>query len=736
MAANGVAYMAQPLAYSNGQSARNVYRPAMQVSQSGPTYAVTSSPTGKLAVYDPEWHGNAQKASKAARERIAKTQQAVQDLASSDDDDDDGVKYPAGRAENLSKLQSMFIPVLLSTLLEVAFISGMLTWGHGKWHGSPLKQVDSMALLFDDEGHMAWEFWTVFGVCLLGRIAVCIAWNLDVRGARTGRFYGATFMFFSVIQWLFYLTAYYWIYDHLTEVVKAYSAAVDTHVAADGGEIFNSAYQACLTTNGNNKTLCGNVMGGTCKKEYVEGAENCLGEVLVAGTHCCISLHMSLSVPGVAIDPMGHTMDVSIFFMLLQWLAVLALTWVLLDNPLLAKNSAYSAFSKGVFLDILDCVVFSSYITNKLVRFPAYGISPGGEPMKEDPFMMLMLWRTWVAAFSTAIITPVIYTFLMPRALVKVKAEVDQKMEPLTLEKATEQLLINLRKLDREKAMMTLDSALELQKKKYAAAGDKPQPVVVLPKEEEDDDRFFEAFTDRLQDDFRIAEEGRCGTAQWVKGLTYDVEYDDGSSEQVNVRRLEPDMSSHASLFAPGCVEGWCQCSSLSPDDVIEKFDKRAEVLDALRSVIFLEVPFLLWRLWFEWGSLTMTSSVIVYILKNLCWTIYDLMVIFSCSSDDAVLFSSNPIKGFKAFMNTLGLNSIFVGPAGVFALMSKVSNKAVKDSQQAQRERIAMFRTWLMVEKEKVDANNNESASKEMEEEIGKYTLKLKRLDEEIMMW
>lgn len=168
-------------------------------------------------------------------------------------------------------------------------------------------------------------------------------------------------------------------------------------------------------------------------------------------------------------------------------------------------------------------------------------------------------------------------------------------------------------------------------------------------------------------------------------------------------------------------------------DEHVEAWDQRVQMLDALRSLLTLELPFLLWRIYFEWDSLTMASGAFVYILKNLCWAVNDLMIILACGTDSPTLFHANPIKMFTQCLQGTALSSIFVGPAGIISLVATVGNKAVTGRLNARRERLALYRAWLMVEKEKVTIRQKAEAVRDFQSQLDKIDSQIAAIDAEI---
>eukprot|EP00928_Gymnodinium_smaydae_P005857 TRINITY_DN12027_c1_g2_i2.p1 TRINITY_DN12027_c1_g2~~TRINITY_DN12027_c1_g2_i2.p1 ORF type:complete len:756 (-),score=151.50 TRINITY_DN12027_c1_g2_i2:59-2203(-) len=638
------------------------------------------------------------------------------------------------------QLRAFAWPFLLGTCVEALFCYLMCLWSSGsELRGTAL---DLGFTVFWSQSNLELFFWGTFITCLAARICVLFCWCRDETGRFEANSYAAVFMFFSATQWVFYLAAYYWLYDQLTYVERTYEAAIAFGTQSSS----EAAVQDCLRST-SNRSACAGALAAECRRPFAEGLPGCVGHVMVAGQRCCVEELRSLSVPLLEVGLAGRRTDIGVVFMLERWLSVLVMSWFLVDNPLLPPGDAYRSFTDGVWLDVLDAVVFGDYVLHAKVRGPSYGLGGGAK----DPQPLLLLWRTWLLAFLTSVLAPIVYRACSPSAATMASVGAGERPAAhRSLDQCTSELIACLRHLDRRKCRELLDEALTLQHRKYVEASCHDQPVEVsLPRFQPrpffasgfplcrgapsdaspgsdamspNDDGYSSGTPALLRRHTSAATYGaspggsptgfgllaatRPGLARWKTGAVYEVSYEDGhlpATEEVHLRRLAPDLERHGNRCGPGCCSGWLRCGYLGDTaDAAERFERRARLLDSLRSLCFLEVPFLLWRLYFEWDSLGVTSFAALLIAKNFIWAIVDFLTILACGNESATVLAAAPIQTITHFLRGTSISTIWVGPAGVFMLAAQMTQNAVKGGIEEAKARLDVFRTWMLVERAK----------------------------------
>jgi len=208
----------------------------------------------------------------------------------------------------------------------------------------------------------------------------------------------------------------------------------------------------------------------------------------------------------------------------------------------------------------------------------------------------------------------------------------------------------------------------------------------------------------------------RPGMARWKQGTTYTVRYlDEDQSQQeedVQLQRLEPDLENHGhgTACGPGCCAGWFRCSYLSTAaDPEEQYDRRAKFVDSFRSLFFLELPFLCWRLYFEWANLGLASFATLLVGKNLVWGVVDFLNILACGNESATILSTKPIQTLTHLLSGTALSSIWVGPSGIFMLAAQMTSTVISDSIEGAKKRLDLYRAWMLVEKTKAGEDANQ---------------------------
>ncbi|CAE7347244.1 unnamed protein product [Symbiodinium microadriaticum] len=302
-----------------------------------------------------------------------------------------------------------------------------------------------------------------------------------------------------------------------------------------------------------------------------------------------------------------------------KWLSILVMTWSLQESPFLPPSPASKDFMNGVWLDILDCFTFVSYIDDPNIQMPSVGLTADGKPSPAGMqyYLERRIWYTWLVSSMCELLSPLIYTWFRYR-----ETEPQDGGKPyVTKDSILQELMERVRVLDKDGAEETLDEAFRMT-----------QADIAEPANENE--------------------------------VTYRVEYDDGSTEDgVELCQLQPTEDQPYADDVESCT-GWCRTSYLRPDDAMTAMQRRAKLIDAFRSVLTLELPFFLWRLWFNWGD---TSGIQVHLLtvKNGLWGFGDLLTILACGNEDAT------IMGYERFMTT--------GPGALTAKVTKYAQKAAK---------------------------------------------------------
>ncbi|CAE8612700.1 unnamed protein product [Polarella glacialis] len=577
--------------------------------------------------------------------------------------------------------------------------------------------------------------WAVFAVCLLARLFVLVLWRTGRPSFQRHRTCSSLFMAFGALQWVFYFSTYFWMYDMSTTVRSKTRISVDI-INADSirTDATNGAsWRECMAFSKDNATACQHVKAARCQTIFAPGKENCVGDVRVGPDRCCIEERKSLFHIPMSLFGFGYV-DVSTVFVFEKWLGILVLSWTLVDSPM-AEYLGTKDFTTDVWLDILDAAVFGDYVLSDQVRFPSYGIAPDGASRPTSNLLMVSVWWTWIIGFLTSILSPILYTICVPAPD---KSVPDTPSTDSLIDVRKKDLHDSLAQLDLRKAQEHVEKLIELQRQKYAEAdqGD-PQSVRVacLHPEMSDSGDSSESDTKWLAVTLKRGGLGirrghptvgfRRAMALRKEGINYEVTYQDAKEphqEMVPLQRIQPDLKSQAKLglCGPGCCKGWLGCMPVwCRGSRREHYKQRATVIDAVRSLLLLEFPFLCWRLWLEWEDLSATSFVTLLIAKNAFWCIMDLLTILACGDDTPRMCFFEPLRTVKALVAGSKLSSIWVGPAGVFMLAGQLASKAVADTLQDTRNKLSAYRAWLQVEKFRARGEGNRADGRQFDDRL-----------------
>ena len=581
-------------------------------------------------------------------------------------------------------------PFIVAVCVECAFCVLMTRWmDESLTHQSPMDRV-----VFAQEKNFKTSLWIVFAVTVLGRL-FCLVWSdTHILQRRSGRVVAMLYIFFGTAQWLFYLSVYYVEVDAASSVRRTHQLNLQIEEIptllsnVKGGDLTK-----CLEQNEWNYKACKFDVQGTCARPYKPGDEyqngDCVSTLVVQGVKCCISEVIKMSPPQMRL--FGHICDVEMIFMVIKWMAVLLMGWTL-RHGFLAGNIGERSFTQGTWLDVLDAVIFSEFLNKNEVRYPAYGFTVDGKPQLRDLRPLAGLYITWLTAFSAVILSRIVYTALVPA----VEENGDAGTKPANAEDAD------------------------------ADTKEAPQgfPVrVVHDQESEEEHRFFTHCTTK---DVQLDLLGRA-VAQ-APG-SYLVTYDDPDVEPevVSADRLAPlldyvvdiqAMEEAAEVRVKAECTGWLDCSTLCVGSRYERFNHRARVLDAMRSLFLLQLPFMLWRLYFDAFTVNVVTlgGNFMLIAKNFVWCLMDLAIILSCTRKDASICSWKPIEFLERAAESR-FGQVWVGPNGMVALVAEVGGSARVAQLERRKAYLESYKRWILSEQAVAHKSQRDLYSRPLQE-------------------
>ncbi|CAK8995523.1 Sulfatase-modifying factor 2 [Durusdinium trenchii] len=400
------------------------------------------------------------------------------------------------------------------------------------------------------------------------------------------------------------------------------------------GRVVTILYMFCGTTQWlfNLSEACDFGVSSNCSLPYVPQHHyvvgDCVSSIEVQGQACCISETLKMGNPRMLVG------------------------WVL-RHGYFAGGVGSTEFTHDSWLDILDAVVFSENLLEPYVRGPAYGISSLGRPELRNVWRFhavqlggsggWMGYATFVVAFLSSIWSCLIYTALVP-----VKEE---------------------------------EALLDAELAEFQSTEDGHHVMVQQELFEEDEDGRSYACRDLLCSGpvFRV---GRAVCAQ--KGA-YKVHFlDDMEPEEgiFQLHELLPDLSKDEELGP--CCSGWLHLEEFRQGrNSFERFERRARVIDAGRSLLCLQLPFLLWRLFLNsfqldflsWGGRTMLIG------KNFIWSLMALTKILSCGRAEA---------------GSTQLSQIWIGPSGILAFMLEAAGRMRAKQLEHEESKLKDHLNWL----------------------------------------
>eukprot|EP00931_Biecheleriopsis_adriatica_P118388 TRINITY_DN93803_c0_g1_i1.p1 TRINITY_DN93803_c0_g1~~TRINITY_DN93803_c0_g1_i1.p1 ORF type:complete len:662 (-),score=113.30 TRINITY_DN93803_c0_g1_i1:80-2065(-) len=600
----------------------------------------------------------------------------------------------------------------ISIFGEVLFVWSVYSWQH-QFKSESDFFLPGQGKAFVDEQPATWMI-NVFLFTIVARGCLIICWRRRLFTLADSQ-YGSLFMFFSTMQWVYYLTTYYHVSEQFTGVV--WQSKVQVTAVANNNYFRRSKMGECLIHH--HPIYCRTHLHDTieCTEEFNNTL--CSGYTLVGHMHnltkCCVRKTFGLERPKVLVWILN--IPVATMFSILQWIAALAMKWALECSPFFDVSKTAS-FTDGCTMDILDAVIFAQYLLDDRVLYPMYGIllKPKGDAGEKQPEVYNAVFATWLTGITLAVLSPVIYNFLRARNVTQ------SDKSKRSFEGAADELLQEIRMLRRSEASKLVEEAVELQSQEYTEQlhMEDGVPVAVTEKVLSKEEKEMDFLSSELSVMQRAWDQQRTGIAKKSAGstATYHVMYDDGQEpveEHRIVHDLEPDFDKYGGAFGPSCCSGWCAVRRLFPrtfqeESRAERFEARAEVLDAFRSLVFLELPFLMWRIWFERGTVSIDSFAMILMAKNLLWGFMDLLTILSCGNRSATFFGASIMKDFETFIRGSAVGSVWVGPAGIFRIAADTVFSSVKMGLAHEKERLQLKKAWLLVERARLPETSKEA--------------------------
>lgn len=498
-----------------------------------------------------------------------------------------------------------------------------------------------------------------------------------------------------------------------------------------------------------------------CEKAYDEAT--CEGRVSYgnSGDWCCVNHLASIKMSVIRL-PKTFNLDFNGVWSVLSWTSVLAMSYAVQHVPILPTdetkfikgawldildcvNFGYTFLNHDRLLKRRRNIVATPHSPFEGRFCDGRGVPPGEcTDLSYDWFPYFQatssgVWTLWVISYVLAMLSPTIYTCLR---FCNEDAE-----HARSCEEAKADLLNMITHLNQKEATKFLEESIKLQMDKYekdAAKEEKKHEGHVVgvnehlrPQglmEEIEGMEEIQGLYDTLEEG--TATEPKSPFANLDSVATYDVMYKHRKPRRnVRVEKLRPGFQKER-MTCKTCCHGWCafhqlmknkmkekegkekegeaavccddvSCDSDSDEDPkplkpprnYDRFENTARLLDSVRSLFFLELPFFLVRYYFNVSAID-GGWMGVLMLKNLLWGSIDFLRIISCANPKATIFGMQPISSFEHFAESNGkLNSIFYGPAGLWRIAADSFTGRAKDHIQDKIDKYQKHKTWLTME-------------------------------------
>ena len=597
---------------------------------------------------------------------------------SSSDTDADARSIADDSVNVTHRLHATRTPFITSCCVELAFCALMSSWMSDNDHYTVFFRLHSETI---GSKKIIVFVWAVFAVSAMVRFW-CLCLTAKSSLARNaGRWLTVIYMFFGTVNWLLYLTAYYIAHDNASNPAKTHRVNIDLRNA----HYLSASVKKCLLEHNWSYEACDIHVESVCTMPYNSSATygngECVTTVDVAGIPCCISEVLKLEKPHLTV--LGKDIPVSIVFMLIKWMSILLVGWVL-RHGYFAAGVGTGEFSETAYLDILDAVIFSENLNEDLVRCPGYGISRSGRPQGKNVWPYYYLYATFVTAFTTVLFSQMLYTLLAPK---KEKEETSDE-EDVSPDEAIKQTVPTLQTAQTVQVQTTslFDSRSSLLR-----LGGTMRPGRVLGRDVSDVPGIYRVqFDDELE----------------PKEMVVSIDALASPHGMMTMKGVQQDLREAAKQ---GC-SGWFRVRELCEGTHAERFEKKAQLLDAFRSLLCLQIPFLLWRLYFDAFTVDLIQFAgrSLLIAKNVIWALYDSVIIAACLNKDATIFGVKPMAVFSMAADTK-FGKLWVGPSGMVAMLAAFGGILRKSNLTKRIEQLQKYKDWLLFEKDCASPSNLE---------------------------
>mmetsp|Transcript_52702 Transcript_52702/g.163701 ORF Transcript_52702/g.163701 Transcript_52702/m.163701 type:complete len:651 (-) Transcript_52702:114-2066(-) len=505
--------------------------------------------------------------------------------------------------------------------------------------------------------------WACLLLSLALRAALLAAWQARALGDGP---LSALYMLSSSLQFSVYVSLQYAMYSATSEVSVVPEAFIDR---ADGN----------------------------CTRDYApppacDGA----AEAYRSPHTCCLVYRHTLRRPSQElVRPLGD---------LLAWASVPAVALIWKGAPLVPASPESTAFMSTLLLDMLDAMAFSGFLEDDRATYPALGIDlETTRSRQKDRKLLGLIWLLWVSAFATALLSRGLY------AALRFSLAPQMKLGGRTLADIVADLLRSVRLLDETRARTLAGEAVRAQGESYRDADSDEDGTPVLV-----DAPMPSASWTWVGANPYVGARGRRGWADMVRPGEYNVEFVDGfrpSRLTLPVDRLEPDFAEWQHVLGPASCRGWGDPSYLSRGAPLERFDRWAKVLDAVRSLLCLELPFLAVRCALEVAARGRCS---VWLLKNLVCIAVDVMMLAACGNEGAECLATRPLRFVSELVSVAPPRGIGPWAGGLHRVAADPAASSVHTRYQQDIERLSQHRAWLTLESEKAEAQAAELGTEE----------------------
>lgn len=118
--------------------------------------------------------------------------------------------------------------------------------------------------------------------------------------------------------------------------------------------------------------------------------------------------------------------------------------------------------------------------------------------------------------------------------------------------------------------------------------------------------------------------------------------------------------------------------------------------------------------------------------LKNVVRGLTDFLHVLSCGNEKATCVSVTPIELIQRLIKGSPLDSILVGPSGMWRHSAEMAHLVATNVLEAEKHQLTLHKAWLILQRERLESAGRETG-KNVGEALRSFTVSIRSFEERI---